>query len=167
MCEAIQKRGCHLCISKDLSRFREAEVGGYDDAGFLVEFADQMEDQCAAGFRERDIAQLVDDDAIQSRQLPDDFPSIAVGLFLDQSIDQIDRVEEAGLFAVVDQDGSKRDGDMSFARPGSAHQDEVVRLFGELPCAERAGFTFQVRHRVFWRMPRWVFCIRGIFAALS
>jgi len=33
MCEAIQKRRSHLCISEDLGPFREAEVGCYDDAG--------------------------------------------------------------------------------------------------------------------------------------
>src|SRR5690606_850276 len=56
--------------------------------------------------------------------------------------DQIDRVEEAGFLAVVDQSGAQSDGDMSFACPGSAHQAEVVRLFGELARAE--GFDLGV-----------------------
>ncbi len=82
--DAIQQRGCHLCIAEDSDPFSELQVGGDDDAGFLVELADQVEQQCAAGLGERDVPQLVDDDAIQGRQLPDDFPGIAIGLFLDQ-----------------------------------------------------------------------------------
>ena len=48
MCEAIQKRRSHFCISEDLGPFREAEVGCYDDAGLLIEFAEQMEQQRTA-----------------------------------------------------------------------------------------------------------------------
>ena len=77
--DAIQERGCHLGIAEDSDPFTELQVGGDDDAGLLIELADQVEQQCAAGFRERDVAQFVDDDAIQSRQLPDDLPGIAIG----------------------------------------------------------------------------------------
>ena len=41
------------------------------------------------------------------------------------------------LLAVVDQGGAQSDGDMGFAGSGSAYQNEVVRLLGELACAER------------------------------
>ena len=136
MRDAVQQRGCHLCITKDRDPFAELQVGGDDDTGLLVEFADQVEQQRAAGFRERDVAQFVDDDAIHGCQLPDDFPCIAFGLFLDQCVDQIDCVEEACLLAIVDQRGSERDGDVGFACASSAHQNEVVGIFGELACAE-------------------------------
>ena len=53
-----------------------------------------MEQQCTAGLGERDVAQFVDDDAVQSRELPNDLPGIALGLFLDQGVDQIDGIEE-------------------------------------------------------------------------
>src|SRR6056297_2344368 len=134
---AIQKRGCHLGIAEDRDPLAELQIGGDDNAGLLIELADQMEQQCTAGLGERDIAQLVDDYAVQGRELPDDLPGIALGLFLDQGVDQVDSVKETGLLAVIDQGGSKRDGDMSFAGSGSAHQDEIVRLLGELACAER------------------------------
>lgn len=102
MCDAIQERGCHFGIAEDCDPFPELQIGRDDDAGLLVELADQMEEQRASGFGERDVAQLVDDDAVQGRQLSDDFPGIALGLLFDQCIDQIDGVEEAGLLAVVD-----------------------------------------------------------------
>ena len=111
-----------LASPKTEDPFPELRVGGDDDAGLLVELADQMEQQCAAGFWERDVAQLVDDHTVQGRELPDDLAGIALGLFLDQGIDQIDSVEEAGLLAIVDQGGSERDGNMGFACAGSSHQ---------------------------------------------
>lgn len=61
-----------------------------------------MEQQRAPGLWKRNVTQLVDDDAIKWCQLPDDLPCIALGLLLDQSVDQIKRIEETGLFALID-----------------------------------------------------------------
>ena len=48
MCQAIEERGGHLGIAEHFGPFAKAEVGGDDDAGALVEFAEQMEQQGAA-----------------------------------------------------------------------------------------------------------------------
>lgn len=48
MGEPIQQRGGHLGIAKDAGPFAEAEVCGDDDAGSLVKFAQQMEEQRTA-----------------------------------------------------------------------------------------------------------------------
>jgi hypothetical protein len=48
MGQPIEQRGCHLGVAKDGSPFAEAEVGGDDDAGALVEGAQQMEQQRSA-----------------------------------------------------------------------------------------------------------------------
>ena len=45
MREPVEQRGCHLCIAEDAGPFAEAEIGRDDDAGALVEFAQQMEEQ--------------------------------------------------------------------------------------------------------------------------
>jgi hypothetical protein len=39
MGQPIEQRGCHLGVAKDGGPFTEAEVGGDDDAGALVEGA--------------------------------------------------------------------------------------------------------------------------------
>ena len=70
--DAIEQCGCHLGIAKDRDPLTELQVGGDDDAGLLIELADQVEQQCAAGLGERDVAQFVDDDAVQSGKLPDE-----------------------------------------------------------------------------------------------
>lgn len=132
----VEKRGRHLCIAEDGDPFPELQVCRDDDTGLLVEFADQMEQQRAAGLWERDVPQLVDDHTIQWCQLPDDLPGVSICLFLDQYVNQIDGIEEAGFFALIDQCGSQGNGDMGFACAGSSHQNEVVGVFGELSGTE-------------------------------
>ena len=68
--------------------------------------------------------------------MANDLSGVAVGLFLDQGIDQIYGVEEARLLPPIDQGGPERDGNVGLAGAGSAYQNEVVRLVSELPCAE-------------------------------
>jgi hypothetical protein len=41
--ESIEQRGGHLGVAKDCGPFAEAKVGGDDDAGALVQFAQQSE----------------------------------------------------------------------------------------------------------------------------
>lgn len=48
MRDAVEQRGCHLGIADDVRHFDEAGVGGDDDAGVLVELAQQMEQPCTA-----------------------------------------------------------------------------------------------------------------------
>ncbi len=48
MNEPVEQRGGHFGIAEDASPFAEAEIGGDDDAGALVEFAQQMEEQGSA-----------------------------------------------------------------------------------------------------------------------
>ena len=45
MRQAVKQGGCHLGITKHIGPFTEAEIGGDYDAGLLIEFAEQMEQQ--------------------------------------------------------------------------------------------------------------------------
>ena len=49
MGEAIEQRGGHLGIAEDGSPFAEAQIGRDDDAGALVELAQQVEEERGAG----------------------------------------------------------------------------------------------------------------------
>jgi len=40
--DPIQQRGGHLCIAEHRHPFTELEIGGDDDAGRLIQLADQM-----------------------------------------------------------------------------------------------------------------------------
>ena len=46
--ETIQQGGGHLGIAEHACPLAKAEVGGDDDTGLLVEFAEQMEQHCPA-----------------------------------------------------------------------------------------------------------------------
>ena len=46
--QAVEQRGGHLGVVEDPGPFTEGEIGGEDHAGALVEFAHQMEQQCAS-----------------------------------------------------------------------------------------------------------------------
>ena len=37
--QAVEQRGCHFSVAEDGSPFAKAEVGGDDDAGALIKFA--------------------------------------------------------------------------------------------------------------------------------
>ena len=64
MGKPVEQGRRHLLVTKDARPLSEAEVGRNDDAGALVEFADQMEQQRPAGLAERQIAKLVQDHQI-------------------------------------------------------------------------------------------------------
>jgi len=56
MREAIEQRSGHLGIAEDLAPLPEAEVGGDDHAGVLVELGEQVEEQRTARLAERQVA---------------------------------------------------------------------------------------------------------------
>lgn len=138
----VEKCCCHLCIPEDRDPFAELKVGGDDHAGFLIELADEVEQQRTAGLWKRDITQLVDDHAVQWCKLPDDLPGISISLLFDQRIDQIDRVKEASLFTLVDQIGCQGNGNMGFTRSSTSHQNEIVGILGKL--ARTEGFDLRL-----------------------
>ena len=59
MGKAIEQSRGHLGVAKDIGPFTEAEVGGDDDTGALIEFAQQMEQQRPARGAERQIAKFI------------------------------------------------------------------------------------------------------------
>ena len=72
MRQAVEQRGGHFRVAKDRGPFAESEVGRDDDRGLLVEPADQVEEQLAAGLREGQIAELVEDDEVEPGEVVGD-----------------------------------------------------------------------------------------------
>ena len=64
--EPIEQRRRHLGIDEDVRPFAESQVGRHHDRGALVEAADQMEQQLAAGLREGQITEFVEDDEVEA-----------------------------------------------------------------------------------------------------
>ena len=76
--QAVEQRGGHLGVVEDPGPFTEGEVGGDNQAGALVEFAQQMEQQGAAGLRERQIAEFIENDQVDLHEPVGDLARIAV-----------------------------------------------------------------------------------------
>ena len=101
MGEPVEQCGGHLGIAEDCGPFAEAEVGGDDDAGPLIELAQQMEEQRPARGAERQVSQLIEDHEIEAGQGFGKLSGLSLGLLLFKGIDQFDGGEEADLAAVM------------------------------------------------------------------
>ena len=75
MGEAIEQRGRHLWIAEHARPFAEGEIGGDDDRSSLVEPADEIQ-QLPAGLSEGEIAEFVEDDEVEAREVIGE-PSLA------------------------------------------------------------------------------------------
>jgi hypothetical protein len=67
--EAIEQSGRHLGVCKDARPFTEGKICGDDDRGALVEPADEVEQELAAGLGERQISEFVEDDEVHAGQV--------------------------------------------------------------------------------------------------
>ena len=106
-------------VAEDARPFAEAEVGGDDDAGALVELAQQMEQQRAAGGAERQVAEFVEDDEVGVDEPCRDLAGFALVLFLFERVDEFDGGEEPDALAVMlDGLDADRGGEMRLARAG-------------------------------------------------
>ena len=133
MGQSIEERGGHLGVTEDRGPFAEAEIGGDDDAGTLVELAQKVEEQSPARGAERQVAQLVQDHEVGAREALGDLPGLALRLLLLERVDELDRGEEADLLSMVlDGLDAERGRDMRLARARSADQDDVVGAVDEL-----------------------------------
>jgi hypothetical protein len=134
--QAVEKRGGHLGVAEHAWPFTEGEIGGDDDGCSLVEPADEMEQQLAAGLSERQVAEFVEDDEVHPGQMLGDttLPSVA-GLDL-QAIDEIDHVEEAPAGTGSDAASGNGDGQMGLAGAGPANQDGIALLGDEAAAGE-------------------------------
>lgn len=59
MSEAVEQGRRHLGVSEDRGPFAEAEIRRDDDAGSLVELAQQVEQQRTAGSAEWQVTKLI------------------------------------------------------------------------------------------------------------
>src|ERR1700690_1198284 len=80
MGEAVEQRRRHLGIAEYGGPFSEAQIRRDDDAGSLVEFREQMEEQRAAGGAERQVAEFGEDDEIGMGEPPGDLPGLSLKL---------------------------------------------------------------------------------------
>ena len=129
--QAIEERGGHLGVAEHRWPFGEGEIGGHEYRGAFVEPADQMEQQLTAGLGERQVAEFVDDDEVDTAEPigePASAPVPQLGL---EAVHQVNGAEEAHAPPVVHRIGADGDGEVRLARPRAADEDDVAGLIEE------------------------------------
>ena len=138
MGESIQQCRSHLLVNKHRGPFGEAEIGGNDDAGSLVQLADQMEQQGATDLADGQVAQFVEDHQVCMHETIGDSALLALAFFLLQLIHEFDGGEEPHALVVMlnglDANGCRQ---VRLARARAAHQDHVLTVFQELAAVQR------------------------------
>jgi hypothetical protein len=118
MGEAIEQRGGHLGIAEDAWPFPEGKIGGDDDRSALVEPADQMEQELAAGLGEGQVTEFIEDNEAHAGQMISE-PALATGTrFCFEAVDEVDDVIEPAAHAGSDAASSNGDGEMGLAGAG-------------------------------------------------
>ena len=93
--EAIEQRCGHFGIAKNARPFTEGEICRDDHRGAFVEAADRVEQQLSTGLREGQIAELVEDDEVQTGQEVSKPPLSSGAPFGLETVDQVDGREES------------------------------------------------------------------------
>ena len=130
--EAVEECRGHLCVAEDGRPFAKGEVGCDDDRSSFVEFADQVEQELAAGLSEREIAKLVQDQEVEAGdQVCGPALSFRARLGI-EFVHQIDDVEEPAPAAVANAGAGNADGEMGLAGSGAADQHKVALMIEEV-----------------------------------
>src|ERR1700722_16722215 len=133
----VRRSSRHLRVAEHGCPLAEAEIGRDDDAGALIELAQQMEEQGPARGAERQVTKLVEDDEIGVGEPGGDLAGFALKLLLFESVDEFDGGEEPYALAVMlDGLDADRGGEMRLARAGTADEDDIVGVFQELASVE-------------------------------
>lgn len=137
MGEAVEQRGGHLGVTEDRGPLAEGEIGGNDDRGALIESADEVEEQLAAGLGEGQITELIEDGEVEPGQMISDSALSARASLGLELVDQIDDVVEAPPGAGTDAAASDCDGKVGFATAGAA-DSTMLRCWVMKPPAARS-----------------------------
>ena len=126
MGERVEQCRGHPGVAEDGRPFAEGEVGSADDRGSLVEPADQVKEELAAGLGEGEIAEFVEHDEVDAGEVVGDASLLAGTVLGLQPVDQIDDVEEAAACSAADEGTGDGDGQMQLARAGAADEHGVA-----------------------------------------
>src|SRR6516164_5852415 len=138
MRETVEQGHCHLRIAEHARPLAKGEIGGHDHRGPLVEAADQMEQKLSASLGERQIAEFIEDDEVEAREIIGEARLAARPSFGLEPIDKIDSVEEPATRSGADATARDRHRQMRLAGASPANQDDVALLRDEAAAGESA-----------------------------
>ena len=163
MGQPIEQCRRHLGIAEHVGPFCEAEVRGDDDAGLLVELGEQMEQECATGWAEGQVSELIEDHEIEAYEALGQLPGLVHDLLLLERVHQINGREEPHLLAVMlDSLDAERGGNVGLAGSWAADQDDVVGAIDEgagMQLTNRRLVDLAGREVMTWAQ-NWALCVR-------
>ena len=121
MGQAVEQRSGHLRVAKDRRPFPEVEIRCHYDRGAFVEAADEMEQQLAAGLREGEIAELVEDQEVEAAEQVCRAPLSVGTRFGIELVHEVHDIEEAPPFAAPDAGPCDAHGKVGFSGPGATN----------------------------------------------
>src|SRR5262249_27373921 len=136
--EPIEQRRGHLGVAEDARPFAEGEVRSDDDRRPLVEPTDEVEEELSARLREGQIAELVEDDEVQAREVVREPPLTPAARLDLEPVDEIDDVVEASTSAAANAVAGDRDGKMALAGSSPTDQYRIALLVDEAAGGEIA-----------------------------
>ena len=124
MGQPVEECGGHLGVAEYARPFAEGQVGGHDDRSALVQSADQVKQQLAAGLSEGEIAELVENNEVHAGEIFGEAVLAAGAGFVLQSIDEVDDRVKAASGAAADAGPRNRNGQVRLA--GSGRGSDMV-----------------------------------------
>src|ERR1700712_3596385 len=92
--ETIEQSRGHLWIAEHARPFAKSEVGRDNHRGPFVETADHVEQKLPASLREWQVAEFIEDDEVETREVIGEPTLPARPSFGLEPVDQIDGIEE-------------------------------------------------------------------------
>ena len=94
-----------------------------------------MEQKLSASLGEPQIAEFIEDDEVEAREIISDAALATSAAFGLEPVDEVDGCEEASARSGADAASCDGDGSMRFSRSGSSDQDDVALLAMKPPAA--------------------------------
>ena len=118
--------------------FAEGEIGGEDDRAFSYR-ADEMEEEIAAARRERQVAELVDDEQREAAVVADPLAKSAVAFGLGERGDDVG--ERAEVDAAAGFDRLDAEGEAQMGLAGSGWTDQMEASARSMNCSPASART--------------------------
>ena len=143
MSEPVEECGRYLGVAEDARPFAEGQISRDDHRGALIELANEMEEQLPASLSDGQIAEFVENgevlagEVIGNSALP---PCACFGL---QTIDEINRIEEAATQASANAASRDGNGEMRLAGPGATDENDIALLRDEAAPSKNCAPRFR------------------------
>ncbi len=132
MGQPIQQCRSQLGITEHAGPFRKAQVSGDDHAGFFIQFADQMKQQCPTHLAERQIPQFIQNNEISMGKAVGQSPLLGVELFLFKRVDEFNgRQKSYAPVMMYDGLNADRGGKVRLAGTRPTNQYDIFGLIQE------------------------------------